>query len=335
MKPFSAFWGALLVLGTFSADAMSTAEIVNRAKPSVVAILLTNSATKDGWEGTGWFVSPNRVVTNSHVISSETYDILKIVNIATGQPYTVNHVAYNNTATDIALLVVNETNSTYLSLSSLRPEEWLPIVVIGNPNEQYGKVVTGTLGPSHPYGLDKRENCMLINASIRSGSSGSPVLDPNGDVIGMIWGDTRDNPNIGIAVTLPTWQLAQLNTIDLNLAGTPAPALTPAPTPSTVVPTVKKERWVEVHEPKIGKLLSDYLTVTNEQRFDLLGYCLMTPIDRYYSQHDLTLEQVIPVNGPISRLRKLGFGKILPCKINMGRCCPLLGRVRTTVEWCR
>jgi S1-C subfamily serine protease len=125
MKPFSAFWGALLVLGTFTADAMSRAEIVNRAKPSVVAIMPINSATKDSWEGTGWFVSGNRIVTNSHVISSETYDSLKIVNIATGKEYTVNHVAYNNTATDIAVLVVNETNSTYLGLSSLRPDKGL------------------------------------------------------------------------------------------------------------------------------------------------------------------------------------------------------------------
>jgi hypothetical protein len=86
------------------------------------------------------------------------------VNIATGKKYTVNHVAYNNTATDIAVLVVNETNSTYLGLSSLRPDIGLEIVLIGNPNEQYGKVVTGTLGPANPHGFDKYENYMLINA---------------------------------------------------------------------------------------------------------------------------------------------------------------------------
>jgi hypothetical protein len=98
-------------------------------------------------------------------------------------------------------------------------------VVIGNPNEQYGKVVTGTLGPANPHGLDKYENYMLINAEIQQGSSGSPVLDSNGDVIGMIWGANPKSPSIGISVTLPTLQLAQLDTIDLGeVAATPAPA---------------------------------------------------------------------------------------------------------------
>jgi hypothetical protein len=283
---------ALVIATGTDARALSTVEIVNHAKSAVVAIMLMNSATKEGWEATGWFVSGHRIVTNSHVISTVTYDTLQIVNIATGEPYTVNHLAYNNTATDVAVLVVNETNATSLALSSLRPAEGLRVVVIGNPNEQYGKVVTGTLGPSHLYGLDKRENWTVIKANIQKGSSGSPVLDSNGDVIGMIWGDAKDDPNIGLAVTLSTLQLAQLEIIDLNLdriAGTPAPAASPSP----VVPTIAEKRWVEINEPEIGRLLSDYLTVTNKQRFDLLAYCVMLTVDRYYNRYNLTLEQVI------------------------------------------
>jgi S1-C subfamily serine protease len=70
-----------------------------------------NTRTKNAYEATGWFITSNRIVTNSHVISV-TFDKMDIINVATGQKYTVDHVAYNNAATDIAVLVVNESNNT-------------------------------------------------------------------------------------------------------------------------------------------------------------------------------------------------------------------------------
>jgi S1-C subfamily serine protease len=77
--------------------ALTTQEVVNQALPSVVAIEHTNPDGTGG-EATGWFITSNRIVTNHHVIEYlRTTGITRIVNVATGQEFTVDHIAYDNT----------------------------------------------------------------------------------------------------------------------------------------------------------------------------------------------------------------------------------------------
>jgi hypothetical protein len=54
-----------LTMATISAYALTTQEIVNQSLPSVVAIIVTNANTKESFEGTGWFITSNRIVTNT------------------------------------------------------------------------------------------------------------------------------------------------------------------------------------------------------------------------------------------------------------------------------
>ena len=91
------------------------------------------------------------------------------------------------------------------------------VVMIGNPKEENtGKVTLGTLGLTVNVGFGKRYNGTIINGEIHGGASGSPVLDPNGDVIGMVWG-ANDKETGGMAVSISTLRLAQLDTIELHL----------------------------------------------------------------------------------------------------------------------
>ena len=213
-----------------NANALTTQEIVNRALPSVVAILPYNDNTKKSFEATGWFISNNRIVTNSHVITGD-YTGVNIINVATGQKYTVDHVSYNNVATDVAVITVIESNSTYLGLSMLGmvPAKGTDVVIIGNPKEQYGKVTEGILGGTTNSAPDKNESGTMVMATVIGGNSGSPVLDPNGDVVGMIWGSTdKVNGGNGLAVNIQTLTLANLDSVDLNLGrivgNAPAPS---------------------------------------------------------------------------------------------------------------
>jgi S1-C subfamily serine protease len=209
-----------------NANALTTQEIVNQSLTSIVTIVISNSKTNERWEGTGWFIAANRIVTNSHVAASkETYDEMQIINVATGQKYSIDHLSYNNVLTDVAVITVNESNPSHLNLStrSTSPAPGIPVIIIGNPGEQYGRVIEGMLGETVNSIPDKHESGMLVIAPIIGGSSGSPVIDPNGEVVGMIWGASDDHTK-GLAVNIQTLTLAQLDSINVTTVVTNAPS---------------------------------------------------------------------------------------------------------------
>jgi S1-C subfamily serine protease len=180
---------AQIVSATFNAKqavALTTAEIVAKAKPAVVSIEQIDTINNQAWQGTGWFYGDGKtVVTNAHILTG-TYNVLKVHNVATGKEYTIDHVNYLNPKDDVAALTVREENDGFLAISDVAPVEGNNVTVIGNPKEHYGTVTTGIVSAlrSDP----KAGSTMQISAPISHGSSGSPVLNDNGEAIGMVWG---------------------------------------------------------------------------------------------------------------------------------------------------
>lgn len=216
---------------------LTPSEIVARSKSSVVAIIEENTTTGEYWEGTGWFITGNRIVTNEHVVNNpHPFDRLRIVNVATKQEYTSNHIAYRNETTDVAVIVVNESNATHLNLSSRNPALGMNVIVIGNPLKECGKATSGTITEVFNQGTDKRTNALVLDAGIQQGSSGSPVLDyKNGDVIGMIWGADDSGDGTGAAVQIKTLELARVDVVETKVALALSPDK-PAPRAELVVP---------------------------------------------------------------------------------------------------
>jgi hypothetical protein len=76
---------ASMVIASYADDAQPSSYVA-AAKSSIVSIVETNSETGQWWEGTGWFIDANRIVTNDHVVNQEeeSYDRTTIVNVGTG-----------------------------------------------------------------------------------------------------------------------------------------------------------------------------------------------------------------------------------------------------------
>jgi serine protease Do len=197
---------------------LTTQEIADQSRSSVVLIVEENTATHVYWKETGWFITENRIVTNNHIVSNpDSFNRLYLINVETGQRYTLDHIAYNDGTTDVAVIVINESNSTHLNLSELNPAAGMDVVVIGNPEGAHGKVTTGTIEEVYEYEGNKRTNFISLDAGIQKGSSGSPVLDTNGYVLGMIWGGRDTGDGHGAAVNVKTLQLAQIDVVDYRL----------------------------------------------------------------------------------------------------------------------
>jgi serine protease Do len=202
--------------------------------------------------GTGWFCGDGKtVVTNAHVLKGK-YNVLKVYNVASGKEYTIDHINYLNPKDEVAALTVREENDSFLSISDTAPVEGSNVTVIGNPKEHYGTVTTGIVSALRTN--PKAGSIMQISALVSHGSSGSPVLNDNGEVIGMVWGGApqADAHDLNYAVPQDILKSDLFGISTFNIGGPLAFATLPSPQPftsptATPTPTVQTKAPPTVH----------------------------------------------------------------------------------------
>ena len=157
---------------------LSTDKNIILYKKSVVAITTEDS------KGTGFSISSDGLIlTNNHVVEgNETVT----VTFPDDGRYTAN-VVNTYPSIDIAVLEINGKDLPYLELAeqaSFAPDE--PIQFIGNPLNFFGIANEGTIIDYIKLG-DWNDEVVMIKAPVYRGNSGSPILDKEGLVIGVIF----------------------------------------------------------------------------------------------------------------------------------------------------
>jgi Trypsin-like peptidase domain len=195
-------------------------EIVARAKPAVLQIITFDENKQPLKTGTGFFVTGDGyLLTNNHVIAGGSYILAKT---SSGAVYNFESVAVRSDDPDVAILKFTTTDVPHLQLgSSAEAVEGQRILVIGNPESLEGTVSDGIISAFR----DDR-TYIQITAPISHGSSGSPVLDESGQVIGMatlIW---KEGQNLNFAISSERIKSFLLSQIDKRQAQT-----TPSPPP--------------------------------------------------------------------------------------------------------
>lgn len=182
-------------------------ELVRRIKPSAVAIETFDSQGKALARGSGFFVDTDRVVTNRHVIEN-AYRVE--VHSSNGSVYQVKGVLAVDAEGDIALLKVDAGTNIVraLSLERTSPQEGESVVVIGNPFGLEGSVTNGIVSAVRDIPTFGR--IIQITASISPGSSGSPVVNMRGQVIGVATLQITGGQSINFAI--PSERISQLQT---------------------------------------------------------------------------------------------------------------------------
>lgn len=171
---------------TFPSD-----EIYERCKASVLMvgrIYKCDKCTK--WHvgsASGFAITSDGIIaTNYHVVEDKDGATLGAMDV-TGKTYAVKEVLAANKADDVAILRLKEAKLSPLPLAGEAAPVGSDISVISHPD---GRYFTMTKGDVSRYYLSRAKNVnaprMAITADYAKGSSGAPVLNSKGEVVGMV-----------------------------------------------------------------------------------------------------------------------------------------------------
>jgi Tfp pilus assembly protein PilF len=180
-------------------------ELVRRIKPSAVAIETYDSRGEKLSRGSGFFVEVDRIVTNRHVLEGA---YRAEVHSSSGAVFPVKGVLAVDAEGDIALLKIDAPAPPIraLPLDKTSPQEGESVVVIGNPLGLEGSVTNGIVSAVRDIPTFGR--IIQITAPISSGSSGSPVVNMQGQVIGIATLQITGGQSVNFAI--PSERISQL-----------------------------------------------------------------------------------------------------------------------------
>jgi tetratricopeptide (TPR) repeat protein len=157
--------------------------IIKKIQPSIISILISNKEGKVSGQGSGFFVNEEGdLVTSRHVLEGASG-----ANAVTseGKKYPIKKVIAEDPDGDLILVSVDlEGGKTQpLSVSSSFPETGERVIIIGTPLGLEKTVSDGIVSAVREVpGFGK---IIQVTAPISPGSSGSPVVNMKGEVIGI------------------------------------------------------------------------------------------------------------------------------------------------------
>jgi len=181
----------------FQSDKTTTNNRFSELLKSCVTITLFNEGGNKYGIGSGVFVANDIIATNFHVIEDVP---AKITVTRTSDEESVEGVVYKfDKVHDVALIKLKIERPTPIKISSILPQIGDDIVVAGSPQGLVGTISKGivsSIRKFHPYDYDM----IQISAPISHGSSGGPVVNSNGELIGISVSTLSEGQNLNFAV---------------------------------------------------------------------------------------------------------------------------------------
>jgi S1-C subfamily serine protease len=176
-------------------------------------------------EGSGFIVGPGLVVTNAHVIAGIPHPVVE--DLHGTHPTTVVSFDPNY---DLALLRVSGLTEPSLTLDPVNASRGTVAAVLGYPGGgPFTAVSAGVMAEFeaegrniYGQGLTVR-NVYELQAIVRPGNSGGPLVLPDGEVVGVVFSRSTTDSDVGYALTSPgVLSRVQGATFDTAAVGTGA-----------------------------------------------------------------------------------------------------------------
>ena len=196
----------LIVFSTLVFASESLPSLIKSIKPSVVIVFTYDNKGEFLKLGSGFFISQSGdIITNYHVLQGASSAEVKT---SDGKTYPITYIIARDEQNDIIRLSA-DIPSKYvlpLSLSETIPEVGERIIVYGSPLGLENTVSDGIVSAIRD--IPDYGRIIQITAPISPGSSGSPVLNMNGEVIGIATFQFIEGQNLNFAI--PSERIANL-----------------------------------------------------------------------------------------------------------------------------
>ncbi|MFZ2512810.1 MAG: MarP family serine protease [Gordonia sp. (in: high G+C Gram-positive bacteria)] len=185
---------------------LDSAAAVRRAEPSVLKILGVANACSQSLEGSGFVISPERVMTNAHVVAGTDQ---VSVQTSSGTEYAATVVWYNP-RNDVAVLDVPGLSAPTLPFAEQSGRTGDDAIILGFPENGPFTVTpvrlrntVNLVGPDiYQSPEDVQRQVYTVRGSVRPGNSGGPMITPGGQVLGVVFGASeRDGDDTGFVLT--------------------------------------------------------------------------------------------------------------------------------------
>ena len=210
-------------------EAVDWSSLVEKVMPAVVTIVSVDA--KDIVQGSGFIISSDgKIVTNFHVVAGKPAILARR---SDGSFLVIKSVLASDKANDLAILQAEGRNLPFVRLGdSDAVKVGEAICVIGSPMLLEGAVSAGVISAVRE--LQDGRKLLQITAPISEGSSGSPVFNRKGEVIGVASFILSEGQNLNFAV--PSNVVKAL----LSRLGT---AIKPIPPSSTQIEDAWDRSW--------------------------------------------------------------------------------------------
>ncbi|MBB5807122.1 S1-C subfamily serine protease [Saccharothrix ecbatanensis] len=183
---------------------LSSNPIVQQLRPSVLKVRGRAPSCSRALEGTGFVISPERVMTNAHVVAGTTE-----VTVEVGLGQFDATVVHYDPQTDIAILAVPDLKAVPLEFRTDEIAQGEDGIVLGYPLDgpytaseaRVRERIPVLRGPDIYDAQTVTRDVYTVRAKVRSGNSGGPLVDPQGRVIGVVFGAAVDDQETGFVLT--------------------------------------------------------------------------------------------------------------------------------------
>lgn len=183
--------------------ALANSPVVAATQASVAKVHAIAPGCQKVLEGSGFVLSPDRVMTNAHVVAGAS-TVTVAVN---GNPLDATVVSYDP-GVDIAILSVPNLTAQPLAFADDVAKTGTDALVLGYPGggdfvatPARIREIIQLSGPDIYRDATITREVYTVRATVEQGNSGGPLVDLNGRVLGVVFGAAVDDNDTGFVLT--------------------------------------------------------------------------------------------------------------------------------------
>ena len=173
-------------------------DIYQKSSSAMVRVEAYDKNGKHIATGSGFFITADgQIATNYHVIEA-AYSLK--VKTYSGKAYDVNRILAYNSEADVAIIEVNVTNASYLTISTEGVKVGDVVYSHGSPRGVDNIFASGIVSNESINVASK--DCIAFTAPISPGNSGGPLLNEKCEVVGINTMTILEAQNLNFAIKI-------------------------------------------------------------------------------------------------------------------------------------